>query len=372
VTVSSEEVARGKPAPDVYLEAARRLGVDAPRAVAVEVLLDADFADIFDIRGMRTGTRSEHVAVDVSASDGGLRFHDGGTGLQTLVRLDPPPESLEGGLATWAPVLTRGLPWTLRILVEARPDAVADRGPPAALAEEARSTTTVTSDPPDLGRGCERALTDLRALSMPDRMAPGRTLLAAGIPWFVALFGRDSLITGIQARAFRPRQMMDTLMGLAARQGTVSDPGNEEEPGKILHEVRLTPRPWLGEGTDSDARPYYGTIDATPLFLILYGTARRWGASRDALTALLPAARAALGWMRGAGDPDGDGLLEYRARGGRSLGNQGWKDSVDAVQFPDGRLARGPIAMVEVQGYAHRARRELAGVLRHLGHDDEA
>ena len=166
--------------------------------------------------------------------------------------------------------------------------------------------------------------------------------------------------------------MIDTLAALAARQGRVTDPGNEEQPGKILHEVRLTPRAWLGEGTIGGARPYFGSIDSTPLFLILYGTAMRWGASRGELLALLPAATAALDWIRGPGDPDGDGLLEYRASGPRSLSNQSWKDSEDAVQFPDGTLAEGAIAMVEVQGYAHRARRELAQVLRHLGHDATA
>ena len=238
--------------------------------------------------------------------------------------------------------------------------------------QSAVSQVQVLSDPPDLGRGCRRALSDLDTLSMPDRLAPGRRLVAAGIPWFVALFGRDSIIAGHQARAFLPGQMMDTLAALAARQGQVTDPGNEEQPGKILHEVRLTPRPWLGEGTVDGARPYYGSVDATPLFLILYGTALRWGASRSALTDLVPAARAALGWMRGPGDPDGDGLLEYQATGGRSLSNQSWKDSEDAVQFADGSLADGPIAMVEVQGYAYRARRELAAVLRHLGHEREA
>lgn len=197
-------------------------------------------------------------------------------------------------------------------------------------------------------------------------------MMAAGIPWFVALFGRDSLISAHQARAFLPGQVMDTLRALADRQGQVTDRGNEEAPGKILHEVRLTPRPWLGEGTAAGVRPYFGTVDATPLWVILYGMAMRWGASRDALTSLLPAARAAIDWMRGPGDPDGDGLIEYAPSGKRSLSNQSWKDSEDAVQFADGTLATGPIAMVEVQGYAYRARRELATVLRHLGHDAEA
>ncbi len=341
----------------------------APRRVDVRIDVDADFADIFAIRGMDTGSAAHAASVHVATTADGIRFRDDETGLETTVRFDPPPDALDAAGARWTPSVRRGEPWRMTVTVEA---GAAGRRTVGAEGRGPRSEVTVVSDPPDLGRGCRRALGDLEALSMPDRLEPGRRLVAAGIPWFVALFGRDSLIAGHQARAFLPGQMMDTLAALAARQGSVSDPGNEEEPGKILHEVRLTPRAWLGEGTVSGARPYYGTIDATPLFLILYGTALRWGAPRQELAALLPAARAALGWMRGPGDPDGDGLLEYRSSSTRSLSNQAWKDSEDAVQFPDGRLAEGPIAMAEVQGYAVRARRELAEVLRHLGHDAEA
>ena len=194
-----------------------------------------------------------------------------------------------------------------------------------------------------------------------------------GIPWFVALFGRDSLIASHLARAFDPGLMLETLHVLAARQGRTTDPGNEEAPGKILHEVRLTTRPWLGTGTTRGTRPYFGSIDATPLFLMLMGQAARWGAPREVLGELLPAARDALGWLRGdAADPDGDGLIEYRASGPRSLTNQSWKDSVNAVQFPDGSLADAPIAILEVQAYAVRARLDLAEVLTLLGQDGEA
>ncbi|MDX6555231.1 MAG: hypothetical protein QOD86_1426 [Miltoncostaeaceae bacterium] len=340
--------------------------------VAVDVDLAADFADIFAIRGLDTGPMPAAAAPRAAATSEGVRFWDDETSLSTLVRFEPAPEVLEGGRAGWTPNLRRGEPWRLRIVVEASNHRVTDRREAETARRGLRSAVDVRTKPSGLGRGCRRGLADMAALSMPDRLDDGRRLVAAGIPWFVALFGRDSLIAGHQARAFLPGQMMDTLAALAARQGQVSDPGNEEEPGKILHEVRLTPRAWLGEGTVSGARPYYGSIDATPLFLILYGTALRWGVPPAELRALLPAARAALGWMRGPGDPDGDGLLEYRATGPRSLRNQSWKDSDNAVQFPDGSLADGPMAMVEVQGYAHRARRELAEVLRHLGEEAEA
>ncbi len=343
----------------------------SPCEVAVSLELDADFVDIFGIRGLTAAAPSARY-VQTAASNDSVRFADSQTGLSTVVRLAPAPASLESGVACWTTTLRRGTPWRLQITVETETGHITAEHTVDQAERNARSGVQVLSDPPDLGRGCRRALADLDALSMPDRLAPGRRLVAAGIPWFVALFGRDSLISGHQARAFLPGQIMDTLSALAVRQGRVSDPGNEEEPGKILHEVRLTPRPWLGEGTAAGVRPYYGSVDATPLFLILYGTALRWGASHASLTELLPAARAALEWLRGPADPDGDGLVEYRPTGSRSLSNQSWKDSVDAVQFADGRLAEGPIAMVEVQGYAYRARRELADVLRHLGHDSDA
>jgi len=348
-----------------------RCWAEAPCQVPVSLDVDADFADIFAIRGLTIESVSP-ASIQTAVTRDSIRFSDDETGLSTVVRLAPAPDSLDDGVARWMPYLRRGEPWRMHVTVEAGNVGATERREVDSEVLGARCEVEVRSDPPDLGRGCRRSLADMDALSMPDRLEPGRRLLAAGIPWFVALFGRDSIIAGHQARAFLPGQMMDSLTALAARQGRVSDPGNEEAPGKILHEVRLTPRPWLGEGTIAGARPYYGTVDATPLFLILYGTALRWGASRSALTELLPAARAALAWIRGPGDPDGDGLLEYRATGARSLSNQSWKDSENAVQFPDGSLADGPIAMVEVQGYAYRARRELAEVLRHLGDDSGA
>ncbi len=342
-----------------------------PRTVSVRLEVDADFVDIFGIRGLAAPSDAPRSMPNAVSGDC-LRFVDDETGLATVVRLAPPPDSLEGGIAAWSPTLSLGKPWRLQVSVATQTGDSHDDGDGGPAAPGRRSEVQVVSDPADLGRGCRRALADLDALCMPDRLAPGRRIMAAGIPWFVALFGRDSIVSGHQARAFLPGQVMDTLSALAARQGRTTDPGNEEAPGKILHEVRLTRRPWLGEGTAAGTRPYYGTVDATPLWVILYGTAMRWGASRDALTELLPAARAAMDWTRGPGDPDGDGLIEYAPSGTRSLSNQSWKDSEDAVQFADGALAAGPIAMIEVQGYAYRARRELAAVLRHLGHDPDA
>lgn len=351
-----------------------RCWTPGPVQLHLSILLDCDFADIFQVRRLAGDHCVPSSDIPVHRSVGSLRFADTETPRSTSVQLEPAPDALDQTAAHWVVNLARDQPWVLRLEVSAhRGSGSEDRAAIRPRTETAgRPDVVVHSLPERLARGCRRSLTDLDALSIPDERAGSRRLLAAGIPWFVALFGRDVLISSYQARAFRPELMLDALAALAARQGRVSDQGNEEQPGKILHEVRFGDRPWLGEDTAGGARPYYGSADSTPLFLILLGEALRWGAPREALTELLPAARAALGWLRGPGDPDRDGLIEYAPTGPRSLVNQGWKDSENGVQFADGKLARPPIAIVEVQGYAYRARRELAAVLSHLGHRAEA
>lgn len=346
-----------------------------PGDVEVEVGLGlgADFVDIFEVRRLMGEPGPRPPAALVSHRRGTIVLPSGGS-RTTRVRLTPPPDGVDdGGVARWRASLRRGRPWSLEVRVRADGTPLDGRRPRARRPLTGPPPPAVATEPEALAAACGRSLADVRALALTDWLDPSRTVLAAGIPWFVALFGRDSLIAAHQARAFLPRLMLDTLEALAARQGRLDDPGNGEQVGKILHEVRLTDRPWLGEGTTRGSRPYYGSIDATPLFLILLGEAWRWGAPRESLVALLPAARAAAEWMRGPGDPDGDGFLEYAAGGGaRALSNQGWKDSENAVQFADGSQAEGPIVLVEVQGYALRARRELARVLAWLGDDRSA
>jgi len=345
-----------------------------PIQVSLEIELDADFADIFEVRRLAGDPSGRTSGELVAEAPGELRFKAPGTARTTTVLLDPAPELVDQRTAQWTVGLTRDQPWVLRTEVRAHRGTGAEQRPAIRprIEHVGRPDVVVLSEPERLARATLRSLADLDALSIPDDRDPSRRLLAAGIPWFVALFGRDVLISSYQARAFRPELMTDALSALAARQGRIDDPGNGEQPGKILHEVRFGDLPWLGEGTSGGLRPYYGSADSTPLFLIMLGEAMRWGASREVLEALLPAARAALHWLRGPGDPDRDGLIEYASIGPRSLVNQGWKDSENAVQFADGRLATAPIAVVEVQGYAYRARRELAAVLDHLGFHAEA
>ena len=351
-----------------------RCWTSEPVLLNLEIELDADFADIFQVRRLAGDPSARSSDAPVAEAPGQLCFKASGTARTTTVRLDPPPDLVDQRTARWAVPLTRDQPWVLRTEVRAHRGSGAQERPAIRPRTEhvGRPDVVVRSEPERLARASLRSLADLDALSIPDDRDPSRRLLAAGIPWFVALFGRDVLISSYQARAFRPELMTDALAALAARQGRIDDPGNGEQPGKILHEVRFGDLPWLGEGTSGGVRPYYGSADSTPLFLVMLGEAMRWGAPPEVLEALLPAARAALHWLRGPGDPDRDGLIEYSSIGPRSLVNQGWKDSENAVQFADGRLATAPIAVVEVQGYAYRARRELAGVLSHLDFHAEA
>ncbi|MFC9336095.1 glycogen debranching N-terminal domain-containing protein [Arthrobacter sp. NPDC057009] len=201
-------------------------------------------------------------------------------------------------------------------------------------------------------RTLRRSYDDLGALRIEDPNYPERIVVAAGAPWFMTLFGRDSLWASEMAVAVDPSLALGTLQTLADRQGTVVDPVTEEEPGKILHEVRLDVSSGLSLG---GKHIYYGSVDATPLFVTILGTVSRWGFAKDTIAALLPHADRALEWIRQDGDKDGDGFVEYQRLNPRGLINQGWKDSWDGINFADGTMAEGPIALCEVQAYVYDA-----------------
>ena len=210
-----------------------------------------------------------------------------------------------------------------------------------------------------------QSLDDLATLRMSAAFAPDDVFLAAGAPWFFTLFGRDSLWAARMMLPLGTDLAAGTLRTLACRQGVVEDPSTAEQPGKILHEVRSKP---LSLGDEGELPPlYYGTVDATPLWVCLLHDAWRWGMPADEVEELLPAMEAALGWMADHGDADGDGFLEYLDTSGHGLANQGWKDSGDSVQWRDGTLAVGPIALCEVQGYAHEAALSAADLLDAFG-----
>ena len=226
----------------------------------------------------------------------------------------------------------------------------------------------VQADDPALVRTYRASLSDLGALRMHPDLDKRATLPAAGLPWFMALFGRDSLITSFQALPYLPGLAATTLRVLAARQAVVRDDFHEQEPGKILHEQRFGELTARGERPHS---PYFGTADATPLFLVLLDEYHRWSGDDDLVLALQPSARAALAWIDESGDLDNDGYVEYECRNPTTgLVNQCWKDSWDSIQFANGELARGPIATCEIQGYVYDAQRRSARLAREVWHDE--
>ncbi len=191
----------------------------------------------------------------------------------------------------------------------------------------------------------------------------------AGIPWYSTAFGRDALITAQMMLWMDPAVARGVLGFLAANQATGIDPESDAEPGKILHEVR---RGEMAELKEVPFRRYYGSVDATPLFVMLAGGYLRRTGDVATLRALWPHIEAALHWLDEYGDRDGDGFVEYFRMTDSGLANQGWKDSHDSVFHADGSMAQGPIALVEVQGYAWRARRDAAEIAARLGHEQRA
>ncbi len=209
-----------------------------------------------------------------------------------------------------------------------------------------------------------RSLADLNGLRMSTTDRPDDTFFAAGSPWYLTLFGRDSLWTARMLLPVDPAYAMGTLRTLAARAGTRVDVASAEAPGKIPHELR---RAAFVLGDLSLPPLYYGTIDATPLWVCVLHDAWRAGVPESEIVPLLPALERALRWVVEDGDADGDGFLEYLDASGHGLSNQGWKDSADAVRFADGTIAEGPVALCEVQAYAYEAAAHGADLLDAFG-----
>jgi glycogen debranching enzyme len=340
--------------------------------VVLEV--DGDFADLFQVKAGQVGQDGQRSA---QAGEHRLEMaHQSGESRRGIVVEAP------GGTVTSAPgrtptiaydvsVPARGQ-WSASVLVrpvwdgdEIEPSFPLDRPvakslPAVRLRTWNEATPVTTTSHAGLQGVLRRSQQDLGALRIFDDEDPDLAAVAAGAPWFMALFGRDSLLSAYMALPLDPSLALGTLKTLARHQGQRSDPQTEEEPGRIVHEVRhgVEAGRALGGGGS-----YFGTADATPLFVVLLGELARWGADPDEVRALIPHADRALEWVETFGDRDGDGFVEYQRSSDHGLRNQGWKDSWDGVNFADGRPADPPIALCEVQGYvfhAYRARAELA------------
>ena len=344
-------------------------------AIDVEIGLSADFEPMLALRGMAPRSEPE---LRCAAVPGGVRFSArGGDGVwrATTVTVDPAPDERTGGRLRFALRLEPGRGHDLRLAYELHqdeaeppaPDPARDRPAPSRRrTAEPTDGTRVRSDDRLFDRVLERSLLDLRMLGS---RLDGQDYYAAGIPWYCTLFGRDSLITAFQMLAWRPAVAEHTLRLLAGRLGARVDARREEEPGKVLHELRV------GEVATLDLTPlarYYGTVDATPLFLCLLAEHAGWSGSLELFRDLRPAVDAALGWIDDHGDHDGDGLIDYRASVPGGLRNQGWRDSADGVPDERGVPLEPPIALVEAQGYVVAAKRGLARLFRLDGDEGRA
>jgi glycogen debranching enzyme len=338
--------------------------------VEVCATFDADFASLFDVKIGHGPPDPPDVHRLVSGST--LQFSSGISERRVVVESSDAETDGSASTLLWrVEVPARGR-WTTAIDVRV-PTQAATHGTIHSTGFELkgdqrwaaweRAVPRLDVSHAPLQRAYNQGVDDLGALRVFDPTDPTRAVIAAGAPWFMALFGRDSLLSSWMALPLGTDLALDVLETLARLQGAKLDPATEEQPGRILHEVRFDKAPSLAlEGGDIN----FGTADATPLFVMLLGEAMRWGADAGRVRALLPAADRALEWVRQYGDADGDGFVEYEAMSPSGLRNQGWKDSWDGITFADGRLAEPPIAMSEVQAYtvaALRARAQLAADL---------
>jgi glycogen debranching enzyme len=329
----------------------------------------ADFADLFEVRGMSRERRGERLPA-VLAGDNVTLSYRGLDGLVRATRLafEPAPETLTAGSAGFDFELEPRGRATIFVDVACAPKAM--RRPRAAflaayvavkrrLRASALRTAVIASRNEEFDQTVRRSATDLRMLVTEKPTGP---YPYAGIPWFSTAFGRDALITALLTLALDPALAAGVLRFLAQEQATEFNPASEAEPGKILHETRGGEMACLGE---VPFRRYYGSVDATPLFVMLAGAYLERTGDVATLGALWPHIDLALGWLDRRADTEG--FITYKRSTEEGLANQGWKDSYDAISHADGTLARGAIALCEVQGYAYSARRAGAAIARRLG-----
>jgi glycogen debranching enzyme len=339
----------------------RNYGLE-PAFCMLELTVGVDFADLFEVKEGRVA-KTGHLETDVDGDRVSWAYRRGPFERGALLHFSQPPTLSVGRGAFEFLVAPRG-DWSVCLQLipvvegqEVTPRYLCGRPverstPVERLESWRRHLPTITSDDDGFTALLARSTEDLAALRLFDPEHPDRTVVAAGAPWFMTLFGRDSLLTSWMAMMIDSDLALGTLQTLARYQGVDVNPLTEEEPGRILHEMRFGESAELSLG---GGRIYYGSVDATPLFVMLLGELERWGNRREEVDALLPAADRALAWIDEFGDRDGDGYVEYLRTSDRGLQNQGWKDSHDSTRFADGRLAVPPVALCEVQGYVYAA-----------------
>jgi len=338
------------------------------------------FEDVFEIRGLhpkKIGRANKPeweqgvLVLSYSGADDVLR--------RTEVHFDPAPTKCSGNSAEYQLSLNAGGRMQLNIsirLVETKENSSATKHVSSSpghvmhdidhASDEWLSSCAAIHSNRQLDRVMQRSLLDLGILKSE---LDDQSYFAAGLPWYGALFGRDSIISTIQTLAYQPEIAESTIRLLARYQGTKNDDWRDEEPGKILHELR---RGELANLNEIPQTPYYGAVDSTPLFLILIGEHANWTGDLSLFKAIRSNVERALEWVdHGGADPNGR-YLSYASKSSKGLGNQGWKDSGDSIMNSDGSLAEAPIALVEVQGYIHRGKLLIADLYDRIGEKDAA
>lgn len=349
--------------------------------ITISLRFHSSFEDVFEIRGLHP--QEAGAANNPQWQDGVLVLsYNGADGVDRRLEVHPEPKPHKTSAAGADFVLQLGpgqqeeIKLSLRI-VETRQQASkplrrTTDARPVADASESRyreallNQGEMRSDNVLLNAVMRRSFLDLLVLRS---ALDGYEYESAGLPWYGALFGRDSIIAALQTLAYEPRVAEQTLRLLARYQGTKTDQWRDEEPGKILHELR---RGELANLNEIPQTPYYGSVDSTPLFLILVGEHANWTGDLNLFKELCPNVEHALNWIDNYGDKANNGYLSYASASSKGLGNQGWKDSGDSIMNADGSLASPPIALVEVQGYVYRAKVLIADLYARVGEDSMA
>ncbi len=348
---------------------------DGPASFDLRLLFDNDFADLFEVRGEIRPHRGIGSSKLLGPTDVALEYNGlDGKPRVTALHFDPRPTRLAVNAATYHLDLAPRQVSSLFVAASCNKPATFKparffRGLLAHRREMRRSTAGATSIETSNNIFNEVLCQSMADLNMLMTDTPQGRYPYAGIPWYSTTFGRDGIITALQMLWIDPRIARGVLKRLAFYQAKTVDPLADAEPGKILHEMRGGEMAALREVPFAQ---YYGSVDATPLFVLLAGLYVERTGDEETLSELWPSIEAALGWIDGPGDPDGDGFVEYRRASEQGLANQGWKDSYDAIFHADGRLAEGYIALAEVQGYVFAGKRLGARCAARLGKSELA
>jgi glycogen debranching enzyme len=357
----------------------QRIGVqnhgDSPTSFNLTLLFDNDFADLFEVRGEMRPRRGIGSSKLLGPSDVSLDYIGlDGAARNTAIHFEPRPTRLVVNAATYHLKLASQQSTSLFVAVSCNKTATYRPMPffrgllahSRAMRASTAGTTSIESSNNIFNEVLCQSMADLNMLMTE---TPQGRYPYAGIPWYSTTFGRDGIITALQMLWVDPRVARGVLKRLAFYQATTVDPLTDAEPGKILHEMRGGEMALLREVPFAQ---YYGSVDSTPLFVLLAGRYVERTGDDETLAELWPAIEAALGWIDGPGDPDKDGFVEYQRATEHGLANQGWKDSYDAIFHADGRLAEGAIALAEVQGYVFAAKQSAAWCAQRLGKFDTA